>query len=398
MEGLTANSPKRYLKKISALLAISFILAVNFVLRAFPQQDVSEFEKRLTKISEEIKELKARIGEEEKKESTILSSLDKISFNKNLIKNEIALHNVRLEKTNLELSSLRKNIPELKAKLEKERQAIEKMLLTIYKFGKFSLLQFVLQAENIKTLFSETKYLTLLAQYQENVISEYRGTLAELGKAEEQLETKKKEISQLIEGAHLKSKELEEQERKNKALILEMQKNKKTYEKALEELKERAQQLQLLIKKLEKQEVVLPSPFIPLYEKKGKLPWPVSGKIITFFGLQRHPQFNTTTMNNGIEISPQKSDLIVNCLHPGKVVYTDYFQGYGNLIIIDHGMTYYSLYGHCSEFLVNKGDLVRAEQPIAVAGDSGSLSGVTLYLEIRYKTKPLNPLQWLKRR
>ena len=90
--------------------------------------------------------------------------------------------------------------------------------------------------------------------------------------------------------------------------------------------------------------------------------------------------------------------MIVKSIHPGTVVYTDYFQGYGNLIIIDHGMTYYSLYGHCSEFLANKGDFVKAEQPIAIVGDISSLKGTILYLEIRYKTKPLNPLQWLKRR
>jgi septal ring factor EnvC (AmiA/AmiB activator) len=103
-------------------------------------------------------------------------------------------------------------------------------------------------------------------------------------------------------------------------------------------------------------------------------------------------------MNNGIEIAPPKDNIVVSAIHPGKVVYADYFQGYGNLLIIDHGMNYYSLYGHCDEFMVRKGDFVREEQPIAVAGDLGSLKGVSLYLEIRYKARPLDPLQWLKRR
>jgi septal ring factor EnvC (AmiA/AmiB activator) len=103
-------------------------------------------------------------------------------------------------------------------------------------------------------------------------------------------------------------------------------------------------------------------------------------------------------MNNGIEIAPLKNDTTVRSVHAGKVAYADYFQGYGNLIIIDHGMTYYSLYGHCAEFLVNKGDWITAGQPIALAGDSGSLAGLSLYFEIRFKTKPLNPLQWLSRR
>jgi septal ring factor EnvC (AmiA/AmiB activator) len=102
-------------------------------------------------------------------------------------------------------------------------------------------------------------------------------------------------------------------------------------------------------------------------------------------------------MNNGIEITPRK-DMLVKCIHPGTVAYTDHFQGYGNLIIIDHGMSYYTLYGHCSDFLVKKGDPVQADQSIALVGDYSALQGKTLYFEIRYKTKPLNPLQWLKRR
>jgi septal ring factor EnvC (AmiA/AmiB activator) len=103
-------------------------------------------------------------------------------------------------------------------------------------------------------------------------------------------------------------------------------------------------------------------------------------------------------MNNGIEIAPQKDGPTVQAIHPGKVIFADHFQGYGNLLIIDHGLNYYTLYGHCAEFLVNKGDLVRGEQPIAIAGDTGSLKGISLYFEIRFKARPLDPLQWLRRR
>jgi septal ring factor EnvC (AmiA/AmiB activator) len=203
----------------------------------------------------------------------------------------------------------------------------------------------------------------------------------------------------LILKTNVKKAELEAQEKKNRALMDEIKTNKKTHEQALEELNLRARQLQELLQKLEKQEFLLPFPLVPFYEKKGKLPWPAGGKIIQQFGIQRHPRFNTVTMNSGIEIAPAKNDLIVRAVHPGKVVFADYFQGYGNLLIIDHGMTYYSLYGHCAAFLVQNGDVVRTDQPIAEAGETGSLAGnISLYFEIRYRTKPLDPLQWLARR
>lgn len=387
---------KKTLEKSYRFIGISIILMLIISLDAYGQQDVSEFQERLAKISQQIEQLRLKIEEGEKKESTTLSRLERIGFNKGLIKKEISLYAIQLEKANRELSSLNKSIPELEAKLDEEKQSIEKILITTYKFGKFNFLQFMLQAENVGALISENKNLTLLAQYQGKIISNYMENLDQLETAEKELQTKKKEASRLIKNAEKKRKELQAQERKNRALITEIKKNKKLHLQTLEELKVRAQQLLILIEKLLKEEISFPINLIPLYEKKGKLPWPIEGKVTTEFGLQRHPQFKTTTMNNGIEISPRKNYVIVRAIHPGKVVYSDYFQGYGNLIIVDHGMSYYSLYGHCSDILVKKGDLVKAEHPIALVGDIGSLEGDSVYFEIRFKTKPLNPLQWLK--
>lgn len=367
-----------------------------FLASVYPQQDLSEFEKRLAKINEDIKVLREKISTAEKRESGLLSQLDQITFSKRLIKNELTLYNLQLERTSQELIDIRKNIAGLRERLRTERQSIEKTLVTLYKFGKFDFLQFLLEAENMSALFSESKHLGLLARYQQDIIGSYLKTLSELRAAEDTQMKKRAEVDQLVRDAAAKKQELEAQEAENRALVQQIQKNKKLYEQALAEQNERAEHLQSLMNRLASQEIVLPFRFIPLYEKKGKLPWPMAGKVITRFGQERY--LNTTTMNNGIEIAPPKDSTVVRAIHPGKIVYADYFQGYGNLLIIDHGLNYYTLYGHCAEFLVDNGDFVREEQPIAVAGDSGSLKGLSLYLEVRFKTKPLDPLQWLKRR
>lgn len=386
-------------KKKRFILTIPVLVLTLFSCSgASAQQDISELEKRLAKINQEIQILEAKIRQEKQKESTLLSQLDKISWQKKLIRNELSRLAIQMEKTTRELSSLKDDIADLKKKLEREQQGMEKTLVALYKYGKFNFLQFLLETEDMSALFAESKHLSLLANHQQTIISDYLKTMSDLKQAELAQETKKREISQLIRDTDQKKQEFEAQEAEGRELIRKIQKNKKNYEQALKEQNERAEQLQSLMKKLAAQEITLPFKFVPFYEKKGKLPWPISGKIITRFGLERHQQFNTITMNNGIEISPQKGSSIVSSIHPGKVVFGDYFQGYGNLLIIDHGMNYYSLYGHCAEFLVNKGDLVREGQAVAIVGDTGSLKGLSLYLEIRFKTKPLDPLQWLKRR
>jgi murein hydrolase activator len=378
--------------------AFGLILVLLLARTAFAQQDLTDLEKRLATIKEAVRSLQARIQEENKKESTLLSQLDRIAFNKKLIRSELELYNVQMQKTSQEIAQIKSDIAGLKGKLQRERLAIEKTLVTLYKYGRFDFLQFLFEAQNMSAVFSEARNLSLLARYQQEAITSYMKTLSELSAAEEAQRSKRAELARYIQEADQKKKDLEAQEAENKALVQEIQRNIKTYQKALEEQNDRAQHLQSLMDKLASQEIVLPFKFVPFYEKKGKLPWPIAGRVITRYGLEKHPQFNTVVMNNGIEIAPRKDESVIRSVHSGKVVYADYFQGYGNLIIIDHGMNYYSLYGHCADFLVNRGDFVRVDQPIAEVGDSGSLNGLCLYLEIRYKTKPLDPLQWLKRR
>lgn len=378
---------------------VNLVLVFILVATSSPgQQELDELERRLAKINQEIQALELRIKEEKKKEATLLSQLDEISWRKKLLRAELNRLSLLMTRTTEGLASLKKEIEILKEKLADEDRAMKKILVTLYKHGKFNFLEFLLETENVSAFFAESKHLRLLASHQKDIINEFLQTMSDLKAAELAQENKKKEIASLLEATQEKRRQLEVQETESKAFIQRIQRSKQNYERALEEQRERAEQLQSLMKKLAAQEIVLPFRFVPFYEKKGNLPWPISGRIITRFGLERHPQFNTITMNNGIEISPLKNSSVVTAVHPGKVVFADYFQGYGNLLIIDHGLNYYSLYGHCAEFLINKGDLVREGQAIALVGDSGSLKGVCLYFEIRFKTKPLDPLQWLKKR
>jgi len=361
------------------------------------QERVEDYERRLQEIATQIDELRIQIKRGERKKTSILSQLDKISFNKRLIKKEMSLYDIQMKKSNTELAALDKKIPELKAQLEKEKGSIAKILAILYKYGRIDFIDFIIEADDMGTFLQGNKQLVLLAQHQDQIVADYLQTLNELHAAEIKIEEKKTEISQLIQRAQQKQQDLETEEQKNRELIRQIEQNKATHKKTMEELEGRAEQLQNLMKKILNNKIPPTINLIPLYEKKGALPWPITGRVVSRFGLQRHPRFNTTTMNNGVEIAPRKS-MFVKCIHPGTVAYTDYFQGYGNLLIIDHGMSYYTLYGHCSDFLVRKGDPVQADQTIAVVGDYSSLKGATLYFEIRYKTKPLNPLQWLKRR
>jgi len=127
---------------------------------------------------------------------------------------------------------------------------------------------------------------------------------------------------------------------------------------------------------------------------KGKLPSPVKGEIVTFYGKEKLPRFNTFILHNGIRIkAPYGSE--IRSIYHGKVIYSDWFKGYGNIIIIDHGDSYYSLSCHASRLFKEVGNMVKQGEVIGLVGDTGSLYGSGLYFEIRHGGKSVNPLNWL---
>lgn len=365
---------------------------------ASQSKDVQDFEQRLARINGQIRDLKARLESEARRETTVLTSLARVNLNKSIVERELAAQNVELERGRADLAVIQENIRTIRAKVDLQRESLDRTLVTLYKFGRVDFFQFLLQARDIETYASESKHLTLLARGQDNVVAEYQASLDELRAAGSALESKQTDLAAMARAAKLKRQELDTEARKSATLVQEIRKNRTTYQQTLKELSESAEELQKLMAKIVSQEWVLPAAWVPLYERKGRLPWPLEGRVITGFGFEKNPNFHTVVMNKGVEIAPAKDKAVILAVHPGKVVYADYFQGYGNLLIVDHGMTYYSLYGHCAEFLAAVGDMVRAGQPLAVVGDSGSLKGECLYFEIRYRTKALDPLQWLKRR
>jgi murein DD-endopeptidase MepM/ murein hydrolase activator NlpD len=117
--------------------------------------------------------------------------------------------------------------------------------------------------------------------------------------------------------------------------------------------------------------------------------------VVSAFGAQVHPRFGTRTFRNGVDIEASEGR-DVTAVFAGHVVYTGWFKGYGNLIILDHDNEYYTLYAHVADILVKEGDDVRQGQRIGTVGDTGSLEGPRLYFEVRHQGKPQNPEQWLR--
>ncbi len=128
---------------------------------------------------------------------------------------------------------------------------------------------------------------------------------------------------------------------------------------------------------------------------RGALPWPVrSARVVRPFGEKRDPRYGTKTVSNGVILGVNAGEE-VRAVAKGTVAFAQFFKGYGNLVIVNHGGEVYSLYAQLASMFARKGQRIAMGEAVGVAGRSEG-DGGNLYLEIRVGQRPQNPLAWLK--
>jgi septal ring factor EnvC (AmiA/AmiB activator) len=128
----------------------------------------------------------------------------------------------------------------------------------------------------------------------------------------------------------------------------------------------------------------------------GDLPWPLKGQVSARFGRVPAGRFGTSIVRNGIEVAGVEG-AVATAVHEGTVAYAAPFAGFGTLVILDHGGSAFTLYGHLQEAVVSAGTNVSRGAPIGRIGVTPS-GGAALYFEVRIDGRPVDPLQWLTRR
>ena len=199
------------------------------------------------------------------------------------------------------------------------------------------------------------------------------------------------------EAARLRAEESIKKKKKREALLERLRDQKNMYMAVIKDLEASSTRLRELIETQPGKSRGVFAGSAPFREMKGLLPWPADGEITVPFGRIKNPGSSTYTRHRGLDFSAPEG-AVITAVHDAAVIYCDWFRGYGKLVILDHGDGYSSVYAHCLDILVSKGDLVRAGQPIASVGETGSLKGPFLYFELREHGQPVDPALWLQRR
>ena len=129
----------------------------------------------------------------------------------------------------------------------------------------------------------------------------------------------------------------------------------------------------------------------PFEQLKGQLALPVKGKVSNKFG---RPRPDSPVLWRGLQVNAAHGQA-VKAIAAGRVVFADWLRGFGNLLIIDHGQSYMSLYANNETLFKQVGDTVRGGDSIASVGNTGGNENSGLYFELRHKGKPLDPMKWI---
>lgn len=354
-------------------------------------------EEEYKKIQQKMSEQKKKLRETQERESSILNDLEGVNMKLGKIEAELNRHRKDLRSTETEISAVTSDIENMNSVLSKQKEWLKRKLMVMQKFGySGDMLTLLMSAEDISQMMRIWKYLENIALYEHRVIGDYRETLSRYNEKYERLRVLKVQLKANAERVTAMEQQFAEQKRSKVLILSSVRKEKASQQKMLAELKEASKRILDLIEKSSKTDTYTGAG-AGFTRLKGKLPWPAEGRIAVPYGAQKDPEFSTPIFRNGVHIQTY-SNSEARTVSEGKVIFAEWFKGFGQLVIVNHGNGYHTLYGNLSEIFSHVGDIIRENQVIGKVGTSGILNAPGLYFEIRYKGKPLDPAQWLRHR
>jgi len=382
-----------------ALLLIAAPLLAQDSLETLKRKELEEINRRARENREKATQLKG-------KESQAVSQLRRTERDLAVTRKRLKNLQNRQRTLDAQLDVTRVNLERSVLSLEQQRQLLARRLRALYKAGAGSDLEFMLSSSSFAQLLARWDFSVMVAEQDRVLLEDYRGR-------KEQVEADKQRLEVNLTQVDRNAKKTDQQNQKLNALRTERAGNVKTiqtqrqaYEAAAVELEKTARSIRNLLATLERKRREeaerakaagrAPQPYAGDFAKgQGQLEWPLRGNVVGRFGNEVHPKWGTVTPNNGIDIEAAIGTP-VRTVAKGRIEYTsDDYGTYGQMILVNHGDGFYTMYGHLSSIGVTVGQEVAAGAVIGQSGDSGSLKGPVLHFEVRKGGAALDPMDWL---
>lgn len=389
------------IKKFTTGIFILLLLSLSGSLfAADPAKEARKSTAELEALRDQIQKIKRDITKSKGESDELRKQLEKSEAEVEKAIKESKELDEKIRKQNEALKSLKKQQQENSETLDQHKAFLMEQIRNAYIHQNQNMLKLVLNQQDPAKFSRNMIYHRYFTEARSQKITQVSQQIRQMQKLQQvvALETEQLHVMQVSQKEHLKKLQQKKQDRKQ--IIARLDKQVSTKSAKLDRMQKDAEALSKLIKALNKEseklarlEKLKKLNRIPSFARlKGKLHWPASGGIIHRYGTSRN---NSSLKWKGVLINaPLGSN--VRSISDGRVIFSDWFQNLGRLIIVDHGGGYMSLYGHNNELIRSVGDKVKTGEVIARVGDSGGRRNSGLYFEVRRKGAPVNPATWCK--
>ena len=356
-------------------------------------------------IKKKIEKEKKGLSRLEDREISVIESLGKIQT-------ELANRTKQMKVANSELTSVARELVAKQGEAERVTRSIaarldmlRKRAAALYRWQRSGTPFVILNGTvSLGGFMQRQRYLEAALSFDRELLAKLEDESRRQAALRDELAQKRAELADQRQALGAAKEAMRKEAQKKQTLLSSVRRQKQTRLRALREMEAAAQRLEKMMEEIARRALVkpreLPSARPPgsgLAALRGRLDWPVRGRVIAPFGKFKHPEFAAEVVRKGIDIDAPEGEGI-KAVEKGRIVYAERFAGYGNMVIVDHGERYYTIYGHLSEIVKKAGEAVSRGEVLGRAGDSDSLAGAKLYFEIRKDGHSLDPIPWFRKR
>jgi len=379
------------LRKLALALTLASLVAAPSSIAA----DKAAKQQQLQTLLKKIDKLKQVINVKEDSKSQYITQLKTIETNVAQINLKVRETGDQIKKRKSRLKQLRATRLEHQRKLSRENEYLAEQIYAAFTLGRQEKVKLLFSQQAPDALQRNLVYYEYFSNARVDLINGVQSSIDKIIETESLIQQAQAELQQDQQALTAQRQRLKQDLAKRKTIIASLDSQLKEQGGSLSRLQDEATQLQSLINSI--QEIFDEAPETEFSHQdfarlKGKLAWPIKGKVRRLFG--RHKPSSDLRWQ-GVRIEAESGSHVMAVSH-GRVAFADWLRGLGNLIIIDHGNSYLSLYGHNESLFKSAGEWVDAGEVISSIGNSGGQSTAGLYFEIRKKGKPQNPTRWCK--
>jgi len=386
----------------------------------FAADNVGEAKKDISGIQKQINTIEQKLNKTKKEQHDVTDALKKSETA--ISDANKTLHNIRQEQQQkeAELNQLKKQSLSISEKLALQQKQLSKLLYQRYTVGSQSYTQLILQNKNPSKISRDLKYQSYIAKAHTKLINDMQRNLDQIKQLDQKTTEALQHVAELKTQRERERAALEKQKSEKAQVLKSLSKEISAQRGQISKLKRDEKRLSQLVTKLtarakaarpegsppkkgqlQKEEtttIVANNQETPdnrysgqkFSLLKGKLKLPVKGEVTNRFGRDRQ---DGGLSWKGLFIRAEEG-APVKSVASGRIVFAEWMRGFGNLIIVDHGSGYMSLYGNNQTILKNVGELIEGGDTIAAVGNTGGNKGHGLYYELRQKSIPFDPLAW----